>query len=343
MQLLNVLRYISRFGFILVPLTLLLSGCGGGGGSNTSPNPNPNAPIAEWRIPGSAVGAPWGIALDSGNNVYVAELFGNKIDKFSSTGTLITQWGSGGAGNSQFNRPKYIDLDGSGNVYVADNMNHRVQKFSSSGAYLAQWGSYGITGNGFFNGPTGIAVDIAGTAVYVVDSNNSRIQKFYLDGVYIAQWGSLGTGNGQFQFDDLVNGLQGPEGDIAIDSTGAVYVVDNWNHRVQKFSSSGTYITQWGSAGSGNGQFLYPSGIAIGSSDSVYVVDNSTRNNATGNVARIEKFDSSGHFISQWNLSGMGAGACGGGLSTSAIDVSTDSTGALYVTQGECIDKYAPH
>lgn len=308
----------------------------GGGGSNTSTNPH--APIAEWRITGT-LNAPWGIALDSGNNVYVAELFGSRVDKYSSTGTSITQWGSSGAGNSQFNRPKYIDLDGSGNVYVADNMNHRIQKFSSSGAYITQWGSYG-TGNGQFNGPTGIAVDISGSAVYVADSNNSRIQKFDLSGGYITQWGSVGTGNGQFQFDDLVNGLQGPEGSIAVDSTGAVYVVDNLNHRVQKFTSTGTYITQWGSTGSGNGQFLYPSGIAIDNTGSVYVVDNSTPANATGNVARIEKFDSSGNFISQLNLSWMGTGSCGGGLS--AIDVSTDSTGALYVTQGECIDKYAP-
>lgn len=279
----NIMRAIIGL-MILVGLVA----CGGGGGSNTSPNPD--APIAEWRITGT-MNAPWGIALDIGNNVYVAELFGNRVDKYSSTGTSIAQWGSGGNGNSQFNHPKYIDLDGSGNVYVADNMNHRVQKFSSSGAY-------------------------------------------------ITQWGSNGTGNGQFQFDDLVNGLQGPEGGIAVDSTGAVYVVDNWNHRVQKFTSTGTYITQWGSAGSGNGQFLYPSGIAIDNMGSVYVVDNSTKNNATGNVARIEKFDSSGNFISRLNLSWMGTALYGGGLG--AIDVSTDSTGALYVTQGECIDKYAP-
>ncbi|MBI5573821.1 MAG: 6-bladed beta-propeller [Elusimicrobia bacterium] len=228
-------------------------------------------PIAEWRIDEPGTGAPWGIALDSVSNMYASEIFSNKIKKFSPTGTFITQWGSAGTGNSQFDRPKFIDVDGSNNVYVADNMNGRVQKFSSAGTYITQWGGYG-NGNGQFNGPTGIAVDIAADVVYVVDSNNSRVQKFSSTGTYITQWGSLGTGNGQFQFVDFVNCQQGPEGDIAVDSTGAVYVVDNWNRRIQKFSSTGAYITQWGSNGSGNGQFLYPTGIAVDSTGAVYVI-----------------------------------------------------------------------
>ena len=66
------------------------------------------------------------------------------------------------------------------------------------------------------------------------------------------QWGSVGTGNGQFTLPSRV----------ATDSTGAPYVSDTGNHRIQKFNSSGTFITKWGAtflgppvAGSGNGQF----------------------------------------------------------------------------------------
>jgi len=43
-----------------------------------------------------------------------------------------------------------------------------------------------------------------------------------------------------------------------IDPAGNVYVVDYANNRVQKFNASGTYLTQWGSPGSGNGQFATP-------------------------------------------------------------------------------------
>ena len=49
------------------------------------------------------------------------------------------------------------------------------------------------------------------------------------------------------------------------------YVTDRDNHRIQKFSSSGAYLTQWGSQGSGAGQFSYPYGIAVDGSGNVYV------------------------------------------------------------------------
>ena len=59
-------------------------------------------------------------------------------------------------------------------------------------------------------------------------------------------------------------------------------VVDPTNNRVQKFRPIGTFITKWGTAGSGNSQFTLPSGVAISSADEVYVVD-------SGN-SRVERF-----------------------------------------------------
>ena len=88
----------------------------------------------------------------------------------------LTQWGTYGAGDGQFDGPGGMAVDASGNVYVADYGNHRVQKFTSTGAYVAQWGTHG-SGNGQFNGPEGVAVD-AGGNVYVADFGNNRIQKF---------------------------------------------------------------------------------------------------------------------------------------------------------------------
>ena len=55
---------------------------------------------------------------------------------------------------------------------------------------------------------------------------------------------------------------------IAVDNSGNVYVSEYGNHRVQKFSSTGAFITKWGSVGSGDGQFnggVYPQGIAFDS------------------------------------------------------------------------------
>jgi DNA-binding beta-propeller fold protein YncE len=227
----------------------------------------------------------------------------------AETYTFITQWGSQGFGNGQFNSPNDIAIDSLGNVYVADSGlgNDRIQKFSSNGNYLTQWGSRG-RGYGLFNSPTGIAIDYADN-VYVADIANNLIQKFDNSGTFLTQWGSYGSGEGQFK---------SPVG-VAVDSSGNVYVTDEANHRIQKFDSSGRFLTKWGSYGSDEGQFRYPRNIAIDSSGNVYVTDH--RN------CRVQKFDSVGKFLTQWGSYGSGEGQF-----YKPVGVAIDSSGNVYVT-----------
>jgi hypothetical protein len=198
--------------------------------------------------------------VDSSNDVYVADSSNSRIEKFTSNGSYLTQWGSTGSGNGQFEYPGGIAVDSSNNVYVVDN--NRVQKFDSNGNYLTQWGSYG-SGNGQFWSPGGSAVD-SGNNVYVLDAGNARVEKFNSSGNYLTQWGSYGSGNGQFN---------APQG-IAVDSSNNVYVSDALNFRIEKFSSNGSYLAQWGSLGTGNGQFTDPESVAVDSTGNfIYVTD----------------------------------------------------------------------
>ncbi len=250
-----------------------------------------------------------GVVVDASGDVYVSDVGNNRIEKFDSNGNYLAQWGSTGTGNGQFNQPDGLAMDASGDVYVVDTGNSRIEKFDPNGAFLAKFGSYGA-GNGQFNRPYSVALDASGD-IYVVDSGNNRIEKFDPSGNYLTQWGSSGSGNGQFNV---------PSG-IAVDASGNVYVTDTGNQRVEKFDSSGTYLTQWGfgvgysvavdglghvfvanyygnsiqkfdsngnllgqfgTAGSGNGQLYWPTGVGLDSIGNVYVAD--TENN------RMEKF-----------------------------------------------------
>ncbi len=67
-----------------------------------------------------------------------------------------------------------------------------------------------------------------------------------------------------------------------MDLEGNLYVADSRNARVQKFNGSGKFLSQWGSAGSGEGQFDLPFGIMVDQEENVYVAD--------WNIARIQKF-----------------------------------------------------
>jgi tripartite motif-containing protein 71 len=84
-----------------------------------------------------------GVAVDSSGNVYVADPYTDRIQKFSSNGTFITKWGSIGTADGQFRYPHGVAVDSSGNVYVADWGNDRIQKFSSNGTFITKWGSKG--------------------------------------------------------------------------------------------------------------------------------------------------------------------------------------------------------
>jgi DNA-binding beta-propeller fold protein YncE len=254
---------------------------------------------------------PWGIATDSGGNVYVADVNNHYIKKFDSSGVFITKFGGGGTGDGQFGFPFGVAVDAAGNVYVADHSGgvpktDRVQKFKPTLGGYAYDDQWGVTGPepGQFKEPADVATDSSGN-VYVSDRNNHRIQKFDSEGFFLTAWGSMGSGDGQLAF---------PEG-IATDSAGNVYVADRGNNRVQKFSSNGAFITKFGSTGAGDGQFLQPNDVTVDAAGNVYVAD-------TGND-RIQKFAETGAALTDGGGVGGSGGGRGGGV---VIDVSNQFT-----------------
>jgi streptogramin lyase len=114
--------------------------------------------------------------VDSSGDVWVVDAGNHRIQKFNSEGEYLSQFGSEGSGNGQFEWATGIAVDSSDDVWVADAENDRIQKFNSEGEYLSQFGAKG-SGNAQFRIPYGIEVD-ASDDVWVADSFNHRVQKW---------------------------------------------------------------------------------------------------------------------------------------------------------------------
>ena len=211
-----------------------------------------------------------GLAFDSQNNLYVLCGISRSVKKYTSSGTLLATWGTQGSGNGQFNTPVDLIIDSLDNVYVLDNANSNIQKFSSSGNYITQWGTFG-TNNGQFWYPQNFYIDRSGN---ICVNNNFRVQKFTLQGNYISSFPIMG-------------GNSTPS-NCAVDMQGNIYFTDQYYSRVLKFSSTGSYITEWGRGGNSSGQFFMPKHMARDLAGNIYVHDDQLK---------IQKFSKDGTFL----------------------------------------------
>ena len=129
---------------------------------------------------------PIGVAVDSQDNVYVADYENNRIRKISPAGIVTTFAGSSngfanGTGTAaQFSFPACIVIDGSGIMYVADYNNHKIRKITPTGVVTTLAGGTigfadGITSTAKFDFPTGVAIDALGN-VYIADQDNHKIR-----------------------------------------------------------------------------------------------------------------------------------------------------------------------
>jgi hypothetical protein len=123
--------------------------------------------------------SPQGIFVDTNFDLYVADLWTNRIQMFRrGERNATTMLAIGGRYNLTLNKPTHITLDAARNMYVVDSSNHRIVRAGPDGVgCIIGCGQMSGSNSSFLNVPMTLAFDSFGN-LFVTDTGNNRIQKF---------------------------------------------------------------------------------------------------------------------------------------------------------------------
>jgi len=190
------------------------------------------------------------------------------VSTFAGSGTKSSVDGIGT--DASFDYPKGVAIDSSGNIYVAQTTS--IRKITPSG--VVSKFVENSDDSMYFTGALAIDSD---DNIFFADSFHQKIFKVTQNG-NITTFAGSGTKGSTNATSDLAEFNQ-PMG-VAIDSIGNVYVTDRLNNKIRKITPSGVVSTFAGSGtqGSADGtgdiaEFDWPVGIAIDSSDNIFVTD----------------------------------------------------------------------
>jgi trimeric autotransporter adhesin len=193
---------------------------------------------------------PFGVAVDSNENVYIADANNEAVRKVSS-GTITTIAGIGGepgysgdggpASSALLDSPQSVAVDKSGNVFIADTNNCRVREINASSGIIttvAGNGGCAFSGDGIANEnavayPQGVAVD-ANDNLFISEYDN-RLRWVNPGGFMTTIAGSSNSGysgDGGLATAALLNAPAG----VALDSAGDIVFSDYGNYRVRSIS-----------------------------------------------------------------------------------------------------------
>ena len=251
---------------------------------------------------------PYGVAVDSIGNLFIADWANNCIRKVGTNGIITTFAGNGyGAGlgygnytgdggaatNAELYYPYGVAVDAKGNLFIADWANNRVRKVGTNGIITTFAGSYasgyfggdgGAATNAALNAPMSVAVDATGD-LFFGDEYNYRVRKVGTNGIIttVAGNGTPGySGDGGTATNEELSYATGE----AADFTGNLFIVDDANHRIRKVGTNGIITTVAGNGINGffgdggaatSAELSYPWGVTLSATGNMLISDGNNR------------------------------------------------------------------
>ena len=168
------------------------------------------------------------------------------ITTFAGNGSAGYSGDGGAATSAQLHQTEGVTTDSAGNVYIADWTNNVVRKVAAGTGVIttvAGNGTAGYSGDGGaatsaqLNGPTGVAVDTAGD-LFIADQANNRVREVAAATGVITTVAGNGTAGFSGDGGAATSAAMYSPTDLALDSTGNLYISDNANNRIRKVTIS---------------------------------------------------------------------------------------------------------
>jgi len=203
---------------------------------------------------------PYGLAVDSKNNLYIADQKVGAIFIFNTETRDLDMIKN--KQHAHFVRIIGLAMDDNDRLFVSDPGLRHVMVFNP--AHVAE----DVITEGLVS-PGALAIDRENRLLYVSDIELDQVLVYDADSLKLLR--KIGT-TGHHHELTTPGDFARPSG-LAVDADGNLYVCDTLNNRVEIFDADGKFISTFGKAGDGPGYFSRPKGIAIDNDNHVWVAD----------------------------------------------------------------------
>jgi len=280
------------------------------------------------------------IAVDKSCNIYVADIFNYRLQKFDSEGNFITDWYTQDLNYGSLDYVVKVDIDG--NLYLFDSERY-LQKFDSNGKFIKKWN---------IKNDRVVGLDIDERGYFFITDIYGYVYVFDPDGILIRKWSIYND-----KFEKIEESAWGKS--IVVDEKGNVFIdiadtpakfeivkpkyffifredvriVEGFGPGIVKYDAYGNYITKWLKKKFDDERVSIPMGrIATDFKGHIFMVDRASH--------CIQIFDSDGHFIAKFGSKGYKDGQF-----LYPEDVAVDPEGNVYVMDSGNfrIQKFSPN
>lgn len=238
--------------------------------------------------------SPRSIAIDFRHKeIYVANTGGHRIEIFDFKGNVRGQFVHRvltPEGDSVDGLPRGLALDGSGHLLVVDQLAGYVDVLDYRGYSVGRLELPLQNGN-INDGPGAVTVTRGGLILVATRGDSGRVHQFAPDFTSLGAWGAPGTGPGR---------LTGVMGMAATPDGRVVIVSPTTEFAVQVFSENGRFVLGFGRHEIGEGNFSFPSGVAVTNDGRIWVTDELRQ--------VVQVFDSSGKYVGAVGSGGRAPG-----------------------------------